>query len=68
VAVAEPAIKRYALIPKAGEDGIRRFRLARVGGDPPTAERLERMEEIAGLDGPAPARPDAGGQPEAREH
>jgi hypothetical protein len=46
----EPRIKRYALVPQAGEDGIRRFHLARVAGNTgslPAAERLERMEEIA---------------------
>jgi hypothetical protein len=48
----EPRIKRYALVPTAGEDGVRRFQLARVesaSGSVPAAERLERMEEIAGL-------------------
>jgi hypothetical protein len=46
----EPRIKRYALVPKSGEDGVRRFQLARVAqasGSLPAAERLERMEEIA---------------------
>jgi hypothetical protein len=46
----EPRIKRYALVPQAGEDGLRRFSLARVTGaqgSVPDAERLERMEEIA---------------------
>ena len=46
----EPRIKRYALVPTAGEDGVRRFQLARVApasGSVPAAERLERMEEIA---------------------
>ena len=46
----EPQIKRYALVPSAGEDGVRRFHLARVAGmrgSRPAAERLERMEEIA---------------------
>ena len=46
----EPRIKRYALVPKAGDDGVRRFRLARVTSGSrsvPAAERLERMEEIA---------------------
>jgi hypothetical protein len=46
----EPRIKRYALVPKAREDGVRRFQLARVApgaGSVPGAERLERMEEIA---------------------
>jgi hypothetical protein len=58
----EPWIKRYALVPKAGEDGVRRFRLARVAaesGSAPAAERLERMEEIAARDrenGKAPGR------------
>jgi hypothetical protein len=37
----EPRIKRYALVPSAREDGIKRFHLARI------AERLERMEEVA---------------------
>ena len=50
--VSAPRIKRYALVPKAGEDGIRRFQLARVASTAPgsTAERLERMEQIAELD------------------
>jgi hypothetical protein len=51
--MAEPPIKRYALVPKAGEDGVRRFQLARVSRDSRAADRLERMEEIAGLDGDA---------------
>jgi hypothetical protein len=62
----EPRIKRYALVPSAGEDGIRRFHLARVAGATgalPAAERLERMEEIAALDqrrnGHEPPRDDA---------
>ena len=45
--MAEPPIKRYALVPKAGEDGVRRFQLARVSRDSRAADRLERMEEIA---------------------
>ena len=45
--MAEPPIKRYALVPKAGEDGVRRFQLARVSRDARAADRLERMEEIA---------------------
>ena len=52
----EPRIKRYALVPKAGEDGVRRFQLARVAlasGSVPAAERLERMEEIAARERPA---------------
>jgi hypothetical protein len=49
----EPRIKRYALVPQAGEDGVKRFHLARVAGATgslPAAERLERMEEIAALE------------------
>ena len=49
----EPPIKRYALVPQPGEDGVRRFHLARVAGisgSLPAAERLERMEEIAALE------------------
>lgn len=49
----EPRIKRYALVANAGDDGIRRFHLARVAsrsGRVPAAERLERMEEIAALE------------------
>lgn len=47
----EPRIKRYALVPNADEDGVRRFQLARVAsGSVPAAERLERMEEIAARD------------------
>jgi hypothetical protein len=59
----EPPIKRYALVPTAGEDGVRRFHLARVAGangSLPAAERLERMEEIAAREhernGPDPRR------------
>ncbi|MEA2417833.1 MAG: hypothetical protein QOE60_39 [Thermoleophilaceae bacterium] len=46
----EPRIKRYALVPTSGEDGVRRFQLARVASasrSVPGADRLERMEEIA---------------------
>jgi len=49
----EPRIKRYALVPSAGDDGVRRFHLARVagmGGSRPRQERLERMEAIAALE------------------
>lgn len=48
----DPRIKRYALVPNAGEDGVRRFHLARVASASslPGADRLERMEEIAALD------------------
>ena len=55
----EPRIKRYALVRKADEDGVRRFQLARVAAaarSVPAAERLERMEEIA-------ARERANGRP-----
>jgi hypothetical protein len=50
VNVPEPRIKRYALVPRAGEDGVRRYSLARVATASPHAERLERMEEIAARD------------------
>ena len=62
----EPRIKRYALVPQQGKDGVRRFHLARVAGRSgllPAAERLERMEEVAALErredgrGPSPDRP-----------
>jgi hypothetical protein len=49
----EPRIKRYALVPNPGPDGVRRFHLARVAAESsstPAAERLERMEEIAARD------------------
>jgi hypothetical protein len=49
----EPRIKRYALVPKSDEDGVRRFSLARVAaanGSVPDAQRLERMEEIAAME------------------
>ena len=61
----EPRIKRYALVPQSGEDGVRRFQLARVSsasGSQSAAERLERMEEVAALerreDGHEPRRED----------
>jgi hypothetical protein len=53
LAMSEPRIKRYALVAQSHEDGVRRFRLARVAGASrslPAAERLERMEEIAALE------------------
>jgi hypothetical protein len=59
----EPRIKRYALVPQSGEDGVRRFHLARVAGASgslPAAERLERMEEIAALDRHEDGRPALG--------
>jgi hypothetical protein len=43
----EPRIKRYALVPQSGEDGVRRFSPARVANPGPDVERMERMEEIA---------------------
>jgi hypothetical protein len=46
-----PQIKRYALVPTAGENGVKRFHLARVAStNGSSAERLERMEEIAALE------------------
>jgi hypothetical protein len=59
VNVPEPRIKRYALVPRAGEDGVRRYSLARVATASPYAERLERMEEIAARDH-VQERPDRG--------
>jgi hypothetical protein len=57
--MAEPRIKRYALVPQSAEDGVRRFALARVAtGSVPDAGRLERMEEIA-----AHERRENGGDP-----
>jgi hypothetical protein len=53
LAMPESPIKRYALVPQSGEDGVRRFHLARVAGASgslPAAARLERMEEIAALE------------------
>ncbi len=64
----EPRIKRYALVPNAGPDGVRRFHLARVASrsrSVPGAERLERMEEVAALDRPAEARSQDGADPRA---
>jgi len=54
-AMATPPVKRYALVPKPAEDGIRRFQLARVSGDPPSPGRLERMEEVAARERTGPA-------------
>jgi hypothetical protein len=62
----DPRIKRYALVPNAGPDGVRRFHLARVASasrSVPGAERLERMEEIAALDRPRDAERENGGEP-----
>ena len=52
-AMAQPRIKRYALVPESDRAGVRSFQLARVAsGSHPAlvAGRLERMEEIAELD------------------
>ena len=50
-------IKRYTLVPRspvgAKPDGVKRFTLARVGASPRSAlgaDRLERMERIAGAE------------------
>ncbi|HEV3378482.1 MAG TPA: hypothetical protein VG126_14510 [Thermoleophilaceae bacterium] len=47
---ASPRVKRYALVPNESTDGLRRFHLARVAaaGRVPDAQRLERMEDVAG--------------------
>jgi hypothetical protein len=44
-----PNIKRYALVPNDGDNGMRRFHLARVTspGRVADASRLERMEDVA---------------------
>jgi hypothetical protein len=58
----EPRVKRYALVPQTGEDGVRRFSLARVANGPrsaPGPDRMERMEQIA-----ARERNGNGGPPE----
>jgi hypothetical protein len=64
--MADPRIKRYALVPERDDRGMRRFHLARVAPSArsrsaPGADRLERMEQIAALDsarenGAGPAR------------
>jgi len=63
----EPPIKRYALVPNAGHDGVTRFHLARVASrrGAPAAERLERMEEIAALERRTEPPSRNGGPPEA---
>ena len=51
--MAQPRIKRYALVPEREGQGLRRFHLARVAPSSRSAlgvDRLERMEEIAALD------------------
>jgi hypothetical protein len=48
--MAEPPIKRYALVPDSRDGALRRFHLARVTSASratPDPERLERMEEVA---------------------
>jgi uncharacterized protein (TIGR00251 family) len=45
--VAEPRLRRYALVPGVGDGRVRRFHLAR---------RLERMEEVAGVGSDGVAR------------
>jgi hypothetical protein len=51
--MAQPQIKRYALVPERDGRGMRRFHLARVAPSSRSAlgvSRLERMEEIVALD------------------
>ena len=51
--MAQPRIKRYALLPEREGLGLRRFHLARVAPSSRSAlgvDRLERMEEVAALD------------------
>jgi hypothetical protein len=51
--MAQPQIKRYALVPERDGQGMRRFHLARVAPSSRSAlgvDRLERMEEIAQRD------------------
>jgi hypothetical protein len=54
VNVADPRIRRYTLVPGSRDGGVRRFHLARVApaerSESGSAERFERMEEIAELD------------------
>jgi hypothetical protein len=60
--MAEPRIKRYALVPHSEERGARRFHLARVAPSSRSAlgvDRLERMEEIVARE----RRSDNGGAP-----
>jgi hypothetical protein len=45
VAERLPNVKRYALVPNASNNGVRRFHLARVASA--RAQPLERMEEVA---------------------
>jgi hypothetical protein len=50
VADHSPNVKRYALVANDSNNGMRRFHLARVAsaGRAPDAQRLERMEDVAG--------------------
>ncbi len=50
VAELSPNVKRYALVQNDSNNGMRRFHLARVAsaGRVPDAQRLERMEDVAG--------------------
>jgi hypothetical protein len=51
--MSQARIKRYALVPAGDGRGVRRFHLARVAQSSRSAlgaDRLERMEEIAGRD------------------
>jgi hypothetical protein len=54
VKVADPRIRRYALVPGARDGSVRRFHLVRVAAaerpESGVVERFERMEEIAELD------------------
>jgi hypothetical protein len=49
VAERSPNVKRYALVANDGNQGMRRFHLARVASARPlpAASRLERMEDVA---------------------
>jgi hypothetical protein len=52
----QPRIRRYALLPGARENGVRRLHLARVAPSSRSAlgaDRLERMEDVAALERPA---------------
>jgi hypothetical protein len=63
--MAEPPIKRYALVPGSRDGGLRRFHLARVESEVRSRpERLERMEEVADRERRDAARP-AGFEPAA---
>ena len=49
----EPQIRRFALLPGARENGVRRLHLARVAPSSRSAlgaDRLERMEQVAALE------------------